>query len=183
VVGRVKVKYPWLAPDHASDWARVVVPGGGSGRGIAFLPEINDEVLVGFELGDVHHPYVIGGPWNGQDKPPGDKNKVISGGKVEQRVIRSRAGHTVTLDDSSGAAGITIEDKNGNVVFLDSTANALKITVKGEVVVEAKGNVSLKSKGNLSLNAQGPVEIKGMGVTVDGGAGAVTVKGSVINLN
>jgi uncharacterized protein involved in type VI secretion and phage assembly len=179
----VKVKYPWLAPDHASDWARVVVPGGGSARGIAFLPEVNDEVLVGFELGDVHHPYVIGGLWNGQDKPPGDKSKVVSGGKVEQRVIRSRAGHTVTLDDSNGAAGITIEDKNGNVVFLDSTTDALRIKVKGDVVVEAQGSLSLKSRGKLSLDAQGAVEIKGMGVTVDGGPGTVSVKGTVINLN
>jgi uncharacterized protein involved in type VI secretion and phage assembly len=56
--GRVKVKFPWLTPDHASHWARVVSVGAGPERGIQFLPEINDEVLVGFEQDDVHHPYV-----------------------------------------------------------------------------------------------------------------------------
>jgi len=171
--GRVKVKYPWLSPDHASDWARVVVPGGGDQRGIEFLPEINDEVLVGFELGDVHHPYVLGGLWNGQDKPPGDG--VVSGSKVQKRVIKSRTGHTVTLDDTDGGGGITIADKSGNQIQLDTGSNALKIKTQGDVTIEAQGNFSVK--------AQGQVEIDGMGVTVNGGAGTVDVKGSLINLN
>jgi phage protein D/phage baseplate assembly protein gpV len=173
--GRVKVKYPWLSPDHASDWARVVSAGGGNQRGIEFLPEINDEVLVGFEQGDVHHPYVLGGLWNGQDKPPADKSKAVSGGKVQQRVIRSRAGHTITLDDNDGAGGITIADKNGNSILIDSGSNKLEITMQGDVEV--------KSQGKMSFKAQGPVEISGMGVKIDGGASTVDVKGSVINLN
>ena len=55
------MKYPWLSGDHASDWARVVAPGGGAQPGVEFLPEVNDEVLVGFEMGDIHYPYVLGG--------------------------------------------------------------------------------------------------------------------------
>ncbi len=170
--GRVKVKYPWLSGDHTSDWARVVILGGGAQRGIEFIPEINDEVLVGFEMGDIHYPYVLGGLWNGRDAPP---KKVTSGGKVQQRVIRSRAGHTITLDDSDGGGGVTIEDKNGNKVALDSGANKLTIKVQGDA--------DLKSQGNLTLEAQGQVQIKGMGVKVDGGAAMVDVKGSMINLN
>jgi phage protein D/phage baseplate assembly protein gpV len=173
--GRVKVKYPWLAPDHASDWARVVAPGNGKDRGIEFLPEVNDEVLVGFEQGDVHHPYVLGGLWNGQDAPPGDQGKVVSSGKVQRRVIRSRSGHTVTLDDADGAGGIVVEDRNGNVIKLDSGGNKLEIKVKGDA--------SLECDGNLTLKAQGHVDIQGMGVKVDGGAATVDVKGSMINLN
>ncbi|MGE5730924.1 MAG: VgrG-related protein [Gemmatimonas sp.] len=173
--GRVKVKYPWLSPDHASDWARVVSMGGGNERGIEFLPEINDEVLVGFEQGDVHHPYVLGGLWNGQDKPPADKSKAVSGGKVQQRVIRSRAGHTITMDDSDGAGGITITDKNGNTIVIDSGSNKMEITMKGDV--------EMKSQGKMTFKAQGPVEISGVGVKIDGGPSTVDVKGSVINLN
>jgi phage protein D len=173
--GRVKVKYPWLSPDHASDWARVVSVGGGPTRGIQFVPEINDEVLVGFEQDDVHHPYVIGGLWNGVDAPPGDQSKIVSGGKVEQRVIQSRTGHTITLDDSDGAGAITVQDRSGNIIKLDSVANKLEITIKG--------NASLECDGNLSLKAQGQVEIQGMGVKIDGGGGMVDVKGSLINLN
>ena len=170
--GRVKVKYPWLSGEHASDWARVVAPGAGDQRGIEFLPEVNDEVLVGFEMGDVHYPYVLGGLWNGKDALP---KKVTNAGKVEQRIIRSRTGHMITLDDSDGGGGVTIEDKNGNKVMLDSGANKLTITVQGDA--------SLKAQGNLTLEAQGQVQIKGMGVKVDGGAATVDVKGSMINLN
>lgn len=169
--GRVKVKYPWLSSDHASDWARVVAPGAGTERGIEFLPEVNDEVLVGFEMGDIHCPYVLGGLWNGRDALP---KKVTSGSKVQQRIIRSRSGHMITLDDSDGG-GVTIEDKNGNKVVLDSSANKLTITVQGDA--------SLQAQGNLTLEAQGQVQIKGMGVKLDGGASTVDVKGSVINLN
>ncbi|HEX5073036.1 MAG TPA: VgrG-related protein [Gemmatimonadaceae bacterium] len=181
--GRVKVQYPWLSADHASDWARVVVPGGGKERGMAFLPEINDEVLVGFELGDIHHPYVLGGLWNGQDAPPGDMSKMIAGSKVEQRVIRSRTGHTITLDDSDGDGGIRIEDRNGNVVHLKTNGDELAVTTKGNVSVESKANMNVKTQGNVTIEATGSLELKGMGVTIDGGGGTVDVKGSVINLN
>jgi phage protein D len=170
--GRVKVKYPWLSGDHASDWARVVAPGAGAERGIEFLPEVNDEVLVGFEMGDIQCPYVLGGLWNGRDALP---KKVTSGGKVQQRIIRSRSGHMITLDDSDGGGGVTIEDKNGNKIVLDSGANKLTITVQGDA--------NLKAQGNLTLEAQGQVQIKGMGVKIDGGASTVDVKGSMINLN
>jgi hypothetical protein len=113
--------------------------------------------------------------WNGQDKPPADKSKVVSGGKVQQRVIRSRVGHTITLDDSDGSAGITIADKNGNTVVIDSTNNKLEITIKGDIEV--------KSQGKISLKAQSQIEISGMGVKIDGGGSTVDVKGSMINLN
>lgn len=177
--GRVKVKYPWLAEDQASDWARVVAPGGGGKRGIEFLPEINDEVLVGFELGDMQYPYVLGGLWNGKDALP---EQVTSARQVQKRLIRSRAGHTITLDDSDAGGGVTIEDKNGNKVLLDSAANKLSITVKGDASIEAQGN--------LTLQATGQVQLKGNGVTIDGGAGNtdlkglnVNIKGMMINLN
>ena len=150
---------------------------------MAFLPEINDEVLVGFELGDVHHPYVLGGLWNGQDAPPGDMSKMIAGSKVEQRVIRSRTGHMITLDDSDGDGGVRIEDRNGNVVHLKTNGDELAVTTKGNVSVESKANMNVKTQGNVTIEATGSLELKGMGVTIDGGGGTVDVKGSVINLN
>ena len=97
--------------------------GGGPRRGIEFLPEINDEVLVGFEQDDVRYAYVLGGLWNGQDAPPGDPGDVIGGGKIQRRVIRSRAGHLIVLDDSDGAGG-NVEDRSGNAIALESAATS-----------------------------------------------------------
>ncbi|HEY1295989.1 MAG TPA: VgrG-related protein [Chloroflexota bacterium] len=165
-LGRVKVKYPWLSQEHASDWARVVVPGGGTQRGMQFMPEVNDEVLVGFEQGDINYPYVLGGLWNGKNAPPNKNSEVISGGKVNQRVIRSRTGHVITLDDSDNAPSITILDNTGkNKVFLDSKANKLTVHLEGDMLFEApQGDVSIKGK-TISVEATTSLKVKGQ--TVD----------------
>jgi phage protein D len=142
--GRVKVKYPTLSSEHASDWARVVAIGGGDQRGIEFLPEVNDEVLVGFEMGDIRFPYVIGGLWNGVEPPPQKNAQITTGGRVTQRIIRSRTGHLVILDDSDGQSGITLQDKNGNKVSIDSNSNKLTIQVTGDISIQAGGQIEIK---------------------------------------
>jgi uncharacterized protein involved in type VI secretion and phage assembly len=69
-LGRVKVKFPWLSDVDESSWARIAAPMAGKQRGACFLPEVDDEVLVAFEHGDMRFPYVLGALWNGQDAPP-----------------------------------------------------------------------------------------------------------------
>ena len=182
-LGRVKVKYPWLASDQASFWSRVVSVGAGVDRGISFLPEIEDEVLVGFEQGDIHQPYILGGLWNGVDKPPKDAKAAVSGGKVQKRVIQTRVGHKILFDDTDGGGGIEIVDKSGNSIKLDTASNSLKITVQGDVKIDATGNVEVKASGKCNVSASASVEIKGMSAKLDGGGGPVTVKGTLINLN
>ncbi|HEY6057335.1 MAG TPA: VgrG-related protein, partial [Candidatus Limnocylindrales bacterium] len=68
-LGRVKLKFPWLSDSYESDWARMVQLSAGPDSGAVFLPEVNDEVLVAFEFGDIRRPYVVGGLYNGKDKP------------------------------------------------------------------------------------------------------------------
>jgi len=85
-LGRVKATLPWMADQIETDWARVVTPMAGGSRGVYFLPEVDDEVLVAFEHGDPGSPYVLGGLWNGKDKPP-ESN---SDGKNDLRTIKSR---------------------------------------------------------------------------------------------
>jgi phage protein D len=182
-MGRVKVKFPWLSPNDESNWARVVSPGAGKERGIQFLPEINDEVLVAFELGDINHPYVIGGLWNGQDALALEQGTAIKGSHVEQRIIMSRTKHQILIDDADGAGGITIEDRKGNIVKLQSQDDKLIVKTTGNVEIETKADVTIKATGNISMEATQEVEIKAsMGVTIDGGA-KVDVKGGIVNIN
>jgi uncharacterized protein involved in type VI secretion and phage assembly len=68
-LGRVRVRYPTLGDDVESAWARIAAPGAGSSRGALMIPLVGDEVLVGFEHGDVRRPYVLGALWNGQARP------------------------------------------------------------------------------------------------------------------
>ncbi len=165
-MGRVKVKYPWLSDNDTSDWARVVSIGASNERGIMFTPEVNDEVLIGFEAGDINHPYVLGGLWNGKDNPSLPSSEAVKGGNVVQRIIKSRTGHVIILDDSDDKPGIYIRDKTGNnIVEIDSTNNAMKIHIDGDTEIIAKGNLKLESQQEILIKAA-------MGLKMDGGPSA-----------
>jgi len=121
--GRVKVGLPWLKDDVESRWARVVSFMAGADRGAVFRPEVGDEVLVLFEQGDVRFPYVIGAVWNGRDAMPSQRG---SDAANDVRLIRSRSGHTIVLDDTSGAEKVTVTDQSGNSVELSSSGVLVK---------------------------------------------------------
>src|SRR5438270_4460690 len=97
-MARVRVKFPWLSDDNESWWARIAVPMGGKGRGTYFLPEVEDEVLVAFEHGDVRSPFVVGALWNGEDAPL----TTYSDGQNNIRVIHAHSGHLLLLEAFSG---------------------------------------------------------------------------------
>ena len=181
--GRVKVKLPWLGNEE-SHWARLATPMTGGGRGFFFLPEVGDEVLLAFEHGDVNFPYVVGCLWNGQDKPPENAPSVVGPtGKVNKRIIKSRLGHTITLDDSDDKPSITVVDKTGkNAIKLDSTSNKLTIEVDGDISLDAKGSISLNAQRDISVSGHGQVSVQGNRMTLDGGP-SVSVKGSSVALN
>ena len=108
-LGRVKVKYPWLSDGEESAWACVAAPMAGKDRGFLFLPEVDDEVLIGFEHGDIHRPLVLGALWNGKDRLPIGAGEAVGGDSlVNNRVLKSRSGHTILLDDTAGAEEITM---------------------------------------------------------------------------
>jgi uncharacterized protein involved in type VI secretion and phage assembly len=158
-LGRVKVKFPWMPKDQGkeieSDWVRVVTPMAGAQRGALFLPEVNDEVLLAFEHGDPNNAYMLGGLWNNTDKPPAPNNQATKDGKVIQRIIKTRAGHTLTLDDSDDKPKIEIVDKTGkNKITLDSKENTLTISTEKDITITAKGDMSLKSTGDLTLEGK-----------------------------
>jgi Rhs element Vgr protein len=160
--GKVKVKYPWLldteGTEVASDWARVAVIGGGKDRGIGFIPEVGDEVLVAFASGDINAPYVVGNLWNGTDTAP---TGMISSGKVVQRVVRSRTGHTIILDDTQGSESITIKDKTEkNSIVIKSSDNSMTISSEGDLTLSAKGKLIMKSTSDASLESSTKATIK-----------------------
>jgi uncharacterized protein involved in type VI secretion and phage assembly len=166
--GRVKITLPW-SPDSDGGryeaWARVATMMGGSRRGSWFIPDVNDEVLAAFEAGDPRRPYVVGGLWNGQDNPP---ESMDGAGKNFKKVLRSRNGVTITLDDSDGretmvletpgGQKITLKDGPGSVEIVDSNGNSVKLETSG-VTVTASAKVTINasvaeiSAGTLTVNA------------------------------
>ncbi len=179
-LGRVKLKFPWLSDNDESTWARIATPMSGKQTGFYFLPEVDDEVLVVFEQGDIRFPYVLGGLWNGKDKPPLKNDD----GKNNVRLIKSRSGHCIRLIDEAGKEKIEIEDKSGkNKLVIETATNTISITTdkdlklsaeKGQitlaaqtVVIEAKGKLELKSSGTAKLESQGTLDIKGALVNIN----------------
>ncbi len=173
-VGRVRVALPWLDAEHVSGWARVAFPGAGKDRGITFLPEVNDEVLVAFHHGDPDKPMVIGGLFNGKDKFPDSKSDVgTDRGKVNLRGIFTNK-HKLTFDDKSGQEALTLglRDKS-YMITLDKKGTVISIGSDGKVDVKAKSGVTITAEsGNIELVAKsGDVKIGGLNVTVEGKAG------------
>lgn len=169
--GRVKVKFPWLNDQEESDWARVVASFAGKKRGLLFLPEVGDEVLMAFEEGELARAYVVGAVWNGVDTPPTD-----DGDGRDRRVFRSRSGHIIRIDDTSGSEKIEILDKTGkNTVTVDSSANTITIASDKDIVLKAP-------QGTVKIDAQ-KLEVKTSGEAKLEASGTMTVKGATVNIN
>lgn len=201
-LGRVKLKFPWIDDQLESQWARVASVGAGNQRGLLWLPEINDEVLVAFEHGDFDHPFVIGGLWNGQDKLPQDDT--VQSGKVEIRVLKTRDGHVIRLTDGSNERIEIIDSKTNTSIVLDTKEKKITIMSKGDIVLDAQGNIELKavkdvkvSGMNAKVEAQTELSLKGTNATMEGqaqvnvkgatstveGSGMLTLKGGIVKIN
>ena len=202
-LGRVKVKFPTLPGNEESYWARLVTPMAGDGRGFEFIPEVNDEVLVTFEHDDINRPFVLGALWNGKDKPPEASNQIVSStGKVEKRIIRSRSGHTITLDDTDNSEKISIVDKTEkNLIEIRSKHNSMEIKAGSKVeiytddghkiVLDPSGiNIEAATGKDLTLKANNIKIEADMGVDVKAtttmnieGTTSTTVKGGMMTLD
>ena len=164
--GRVKVKFPTLTEDHSSNWARVVGIGAGKSRGFDCLPEINDEVLVGFEHGDIHRPYIIGGVWNGKDTPPETVTDSLKGGKVRLRTLKTRTGHVLQFveeDKGASKAGVYLTTSKGHQINLNDSQKKIEIKTKGghQIILDDRGSaIDIKSTGNLNIQARGNIAIR-----------------------
>jgi uncharacterized protein involved in type VI secretion and phage assembly len=166
--GRVKVALPW-SPDGSGAaydaWARLATLMGGANRGSWLIPDVDDEVLVGFEGGDPRRPYVLGGLWNGSDAPP---ETMDGAGRNARKVLRSRNGVTVTLDDSDGqeqlvletpgGQKVTLRDGPGSLTLSDANGNSVKLETSG-ITVTASAKVTVNaataeiSAATLTVNA------------------------------
>jgi len=179
-LGRVKVKFPWLSDTDESYWARIVSPMAGNGRGLYCLPEVDDEVLVVFEHGDVRFPYVLGALWNGKDKPPADN----SDGKNNMRLLKSRSGHVIRLSDEDGKEKIEIIDKSEkNSIVFDTANNTITITADKDIILSApQGTIKLDGqKIEAKSSADAKVEA-GAGMDVKA-SGTLNIKGATVNIN
>jgi uncharacterized protein involved in type VI secretion and phage assembly len=148
-MGEVVVSLPVSNGDEDFRTARLAMPMAGADTGFFVMPEPGDEVLVAFQNGDTNHPYIVGCVWNGKHAPPG--------AKYEHRTFKSKARHTIELNDEAGqervlittgggrkveikdspTASISIECKGGNTIVIDEATGAITISAATSVKVDA----------------------------------------------
>jgi uncharacterized protein involved in type VI secretion and phage assembly len=183
-LGRVRVKFSALGDDIESTWARMALPGAGPDAGMAFLPQVGDEVVVAFEHGDARRPIVLGALHNSIDKPhakmAGDKDGgslVVYGRKdaelnlQKQLVIAAKEHMVITIDggqDGSGDYSLKTSDK-------------VEVKAGSTITIEGTGAVTIKSSAGINVETNGALKLKGATVDIQASA-TVNVKGSLINL-
>lgn len=179
-LGRVKVKFPWLSDTDESHWARVASPMAGAERGIFFLPEVNDEVLVAFEQGMIEFPYILGGLWNGKDKPP----ETNSDGKNNLRLIKSRSGHLISLSDDDQDTKIEIIDSSGsNSIVISSTDNTITIVSDSDMTIQSQNGKLILAGNGIEMTSQAEIKIEAS-QNMDLKAGPqLNIKGQMVNIN
>ncbi|WP_245203728.1 phage baseplate assembly protein V [Ammoniphilus resinae] len=206
-LGRVKVKIPIIDDKNALDWARMTTLMAGKDRGTLFVPEVGDEVLVAFQMGDIREPIVIGALWNKKDPPPSGKDD-----KNNVRKIRSRMGHEIIFDDTQGDGKITVKSKEGHQLEMSEKADTVKLQEKsGQNTVIIKGGssneieiksgmtkITINNKGDAIIESAKSIKLKSTQIAIEANAtldlkasaalnlksdGIVTVKGSIVKIN
>ena len=151
--GRVRVRMNWQTDGMQTGWVRVMTPDGGSSsdvksnRGFVFIPEVGDQVLLGFRHGDPARPYVMGSLFNGTTGRGG-----LEGNHMKS--LTTRSGHTIKLNDSLSSLGITIKDIKGNSIHIDSVGD--------DIIINAKRNITINAGETFTVNA------REMEVNIDG---------------
>lgn len=184
---RVRVKFPQLPEMPESWWARVATPMAGEGRGWVTLPEIDDEVLVAFVHGDINNAIVLGGLFNGVDKPPyanEDENNDL-------RVFQSRSGHRVTFDDTDGSERVELVVNNEEInVIWNAADKVLSVYSGGDIMIESGTTIELKctdfvvdASSSVSIKAGSTMELDASGNCTVNGGGKLALSGSLTKIN
>jgi type VI secretion system secreted protein VgrG len=163
-LGRVQVEFYWSGGNIKSDWMRMIQPHAGSGKGFYFVPEIGEEVLIGFEGGSAERPYVMGSHYNGNEKSgyADNQNNV--------KAIHTRSGHIIKFTEDES---IIITDKSGNEIQLDTVGGNINITAPKVITMNAS-NIIMNASESITTTA-------GMNITESAGVDKSITVGAILN--
>jgi uncharacterized protein involved in type VI secretion and phage assembly len=149
-LGRVRVKMHWMNGAEKTPWIRVTSPHGGGGKGMFFIPEIGEEVIIGFEGDSPVKPYVIGTVYHGK------ASNTYSNGGNDVKALQTRSGNKVIMNDADGS--VFVEDKDGNSMLIDGAGN---ITIKSNntVTIDATNEITFKTK-KITMLAENEIDMQ-----------------------
>lgn len=166
---------------NVTDWMRIVVPYGGKDKGMYFLPDIGDEVVIAFERGDIARPFVLGVLWNNVDTIP--KDSVDEKNNIKK--IKTRGGHEIIFDDTEKKEKINIITPKKSTISIDDEKSTITITAKGDngdnkLELDSKnGNITISAKKKLVLDA---ADSKAQ-IIMDGQSKSIKINCDNINLD
>ncbi len=211
-LGRVKIKFHWNVKDASKAapeiWVRVLTPHAGEKKGFYCLPEVDDEVLIGYEQGNPSLPLILGSLYNGKDIPPVDHPVGWKGADNNLKLFRTKSGNEIYFSDTDGSEALVIVQKDsknsitltldgpkiviesqgdislsGANISLESTSGDITLKSAAAIKEESTQDLQLKAGGNLKSEASMNHDVKaGMNATLEGGV-IVTVKGSLVKIN
>lgn len=168
--GRIGVEIPSLGCSYQAWFASALA---GKDRGLVFLPDTGDQVVVAFVNGVGNMPVVLGSLWSNVAKPPIDN----ADGNNDVKLIQTRSGHRIRLCDEAGKETIEIVDKTGkNRVRIDAANNRVSIDAPdGEIVLSGK---------KITLTAEQQLKVSSTQSTIDIAAkGNTTITGQIVDIN
>lgn len=151
-LGRVQVKFPWLGEDgdEVTAWSTLATPYADDDQGLQIMPEVDSQVVVAFEAGNLRRPYILGACWNGRaatPETPEDDNDI--------RTLKTRSGSELTFNDSQAGASITLSLANGHKLELEERERTVTLTHGDghKIVFTAAGNVEITATAMVEVNA------------------------------
>ncbi|SFB76435.1 phage baseplate assembly protein V [Collimonas sp. OK412] len=177
-LGRIKVNFILKGQEIESGWLQVMSFFAGPGYGAFFLPQPGDSALLAFADGDASQPYVLGFLWNGVQKPP-----LEAAQQQDVRVIKTKGGKTITLDDSE-KENITITDSKNNRIVIDTANNKISISSEGDFAISAKGKLTISGAQVVVQNTAGSVkaDLSSSAMQLQGGQ-SIKLSAAMIDLN
>ncbi|MEL0650801.1 phage baseplate assembly protein V [Algibacter sp. TI.3.09] len=176
-LARIKVQFPWQKPTGVTTpWIRVVTPHGGGDKGFHFIPEVGEEVLVGFEGANAERPYMLGSLYNGNGKAESWKTE-----KNDIKAIKTRSGHTLSFSDEAGKETITILDSSGNSIILDTSKSEITISAPKKITLSSE-EIEIKASKKVFIEGTNNVEIKSQEILSDGSTKNTLKSASQVNV-
>lgn len=154
-LGRIEVRFPWLGSDGDRDlraWATLLSPYADKDQGFQTLPEVDSQVVVAFEAGNLRRPYIVGACWNGVESLP---QAAEAANNI--RVLKTRSQSILEFDDTDGAAKITLQMASGHKLVLDDSAQTITLSHSSGHVITFTAAGVVEIRGNLSVDVQAPV--------------------------
>lgn len=148
--GRIKVKFPGFGSGGAqvTAWATLLSPYADKDQGLEILPEVDSQVVVGFEAGDATRPYIVGCCWNGKAALP-----EAAAAPNNKRLLKTRSGSLLEFDDTQGAEKVTLSMQNGHQLVMDAGAQEVSLTHSNGCLLK------MDIAGNVTINANLQVDV------------------------